>query len=198
MGTVNSNKLSLYLILGFPIIGILLTTIYYFYVASASVELGTHNAGELIRPPKNINEISLQRNGEAWQWDVTSGQWTFLVVGGSQCDQACQEQLYLARQIRLAMGKHMPRIAHVYLNLDEGMDGALTSLIEDEHPQLHVIHAKRDEALNWFAREEPKLDLLEDISFYLVDPAGWVMMYYHSEHHYRDIISDVKFLVKNS
>lgn len=198
MGTVNSSKLSLYLILGIPTIGILLTTLYYFYVVGTGIELGTHNAGELIRPPKNINEISLQKDGEARQWDITSGQWTFLVVGGGQCDEACQEQLYLARQIRLAMGKDLPRIDHVYLNLDEGIDEAMTSLIEDEHPQLKILYADREEALSWFAREEPKMDLLQGISFYLVDPAGWVMMYYHSEHHYRDIISDVKFLVKNS
>ena len=198
MGTVNGNKLSLYLILGFPVIGIVLTTLYYFYVVSLGVELGTHNAGELIRPPKNINEISLQKDGDTYQWDITSGQWTFLMVGGSHCDEYCQERLYLARQIRLAMGKDMPRIAHVYLNLDDGLDQAMTSLVENEHPQLRILYSNREQAISWFAREKPQMDLLQGVSFYLVDPAGWVMMYYNSEHNHRDIISDVKFLVKNS
>ena len=35
-------------------------------------------------------------------------------------------------------------------------------------------------------------------TWYLVDPAGWVMMSYNSGIHYKDVISDLKFLLKNS
>jgi hypothetical protein len=34
--------------------------------------------------------------------------------------------------------------------------------------------------------------------WYLVDPAGWIMMSYNGEVHYKDVISDLKFLLKNS
>ena len=34
--------------------------------------------------------------------------------------------------------------------------------------------------------------------WYLVDPAGWIMMSYHEGISYKDVISDLKFLLKNS
>ena len=35
-------------------------------------------------------------------------------------------------------------------------------------------------------------------AWYLVDPSGWVMMRYASEVNYKDVIGDLKFLLKNS
>ena len=35
-------------------------------------------------------------------------------------------------------------------------------------------------------------------SWYLMDPSGWVMMRYDSSVNYKDVISDLKFLIKNS
>ena len=35
-------------------------------------------------------------------------------------------------------------------------------------------------------------------SWYLVDPSGWVMMRYSTEVNYKDVIGDLKFLLKNS
>ncbi len=35
-------------------------------------------------------------------------------------------------------------------------------------------------------------------TWYLVDPAGWVMMSYNKEVPYKDVIADLKFLLKNS
>jgi hypothetical protein len=35
-------------------------------------------------------------------------------------------------------------------------------------------------------------------TWYLVDPAGWVMMAYDNQVPYKDVIADLKFLLKNS
>ena len=35
-------------------------------------------------------------------------------------------------------------------------------------------------------------------TWYLVDPAGWIMMSYNEEIPYKDVIKDLKFLLKNS
>ncbi len=34
--------------------------------------------------------------------------------------------------------------------------------------------------------------------WYLVDPAGWIMMSYNKDVTYKDVITDLKFLLKNS
>ena len=38
----------------------------------------------------------------------------------------------------------------------------------------------------------------EPTSWYLMDPNGWVMMRYDASVSYKDVISDLKFLLKNS
>ena len=35
-------------------------------------------------------------------------------------------------------------------------------------------------------------------TWYLVDPSGWVMMSYNQNDSYKDVIADLKFLLKNS
>ena len=40
--------------------------------------------------------------------------------------------------------------------------------------------------------------LAAEDTWYLVDPSGWVMMSYKHEISYKDVISDLKFLLKNS
>jgi hypothetical protein len=40
--------------------------------------------------------------------------------------------------------------------------------------------------------------LVDPSTWYLVDPAGWIMMSYDSEVDYKGVMSDLKFLLKNS
>jgi hypothetical protein len=48
-----------------------------------------------------------------------------------------------------------------------------------------------------FAAMFPELGEKPD-SWYLMDPSGWVMMRYDASVSYKDVISDLKFLIKNS
>lgn len=194
----NANKWSLYLILGIPLLGVLLTTAYYFYITGSGVQLGTHNNGVLINPPKNITELTLTQQNAPYQWDMGSGKWAFLLAGSGACAEACQQQLYLTRQIRAMLGKHMPRIQHIYIDLDQGLTADNRQWLAQEHPQLQVLDGQSAEALAWFAAQAPQLNLLEPGRFYIVDPLGWVMMYYTPEHDYKQINRDMKFLLKNS
>jgi hypothetical protein len=34
--------------------------------------------------------------------------------------------------------------------------------------------------------------------WYLVDPSGWIMMSYNRDNSYKDVMADLKFLLKNS
>jgi hypothetical protein len=34
--------------------------------------------------------------------------------------------------------------------------------------------------------------------YLLIDPNGWLMMYYQPEHDYKAVIKDLKFLISNS
>lgn len=193
----NANKWSLYLIMGIPVLGVLLTTLYYFYVTGSGLSLGTHNKGELINPPKDIKTISLQQEGQAFEWDIKSGKWTILVVGQGACEKACQDELFLTRQLRTMQGKYMGRLTHKYLDLNNGLTAENKAWIAAEHPQLTVLNAD-SEAVKALFQQGHSLEALVPGHFYIVDPMGWIMMYYTPAHDYKQVTSDMKFLLKNS
>lgn len=194
-----SNKISILLIIAIPLLGVVITTLYYFWVVNYNIKLGSTNVGTLIAPPKQIGDITLlQENHETYRWNSKGDKWTFLVVGLDECDDDCRQQLYLTRQIRLALGKYMPRIEDTYLSLNGTVSEETRHWMQQEHPQLQLLTTDSDVARAWFQQKEPQLDLLNSATFYVVDPMGWVMMYYTPEQDYKAVIKDMKFLLKNS
>jgi hypothetical protein len=77
--------------------------------------------------------------------------------------------------------------------------GALTPEFErvlaEQHSDLQIISTPAAV----FARfaGEP-VDPLEPPRFYIVDPYGWMMMYYTARHDGHALLEDLKFLVKNA
>ena len=196
---IQSNKLTLPLIIGIPLLGLALTTLFYFFVTGYGIRLGTQNQGVLITPPKQITELRvLMPDGNPWVWNKGDGKWTFLVVGGASCDDLCRKKLYLVRQTHRALGKGALRVNTVYLDLDQALTAETAATMAAEYGNFQVVHANAEEASTWMSRQAPVLDIVHAANFYVVDPMGWVMMYYTDAHDYKAIIKDMKFLLKNS
>ncbi len=196
---LKKQRLELILLFALPIIGILLMTAYYFYAIENQTDMGTHNKGELISPPKPTSELTLSAKDKAYKLDDGSGKWTFLVVGGANCDDDCVSQLYLTRQIKEALGKYKLRIRNVYLMTESAVPSVgLVDLLDSEYQDHQLVKVNASEFNAWSRKEQPVLGSLPAVQFYVVDPAGWLMMYYTTEHNYKQVISDMKFLIKNS
>ena len=187
--------------------------------------LGTANSGEILSNPVNIRGRSFTTSdGSETSLDALEPKWTFMVVNsGETCDAACSELLYLTRQIRIAIGRDFHRIQRVMMvdvpadtiriQVSTGADGA-EELIEGgeaidnasnivavgETPLLDATESEHPDASVWQAGPEPVVPERHaaDSAWYLVDPSGWVMMRYASEVNYKDVIGDLKFLLKNS
>ena len=199
---LKKQRIELILLFALPILGTLLMTAYYYAVVDQSGSLGTHNKGELISPPKPTTSLALL-NAEAkpYSFADSSGTWTFVVLGSAECGESCQQQLYLTRQIREALGKYKLRVRNVYLSQDAEQSAALRDLLSTEYQEHSLVTVNREEFAAWANKEEPQLKSIEasnNISFYVLDPAGWLMMYYSDAHNYKQVISDMKFLIKNS
>lgn len=199
---LTKQRLELILLFALPIVGILLMTGYYFYVIESQTEMGTHNKGVLVSPPKPLMELGITSSGKPFKLSDGSGNWTFLVVGSEQCSETCQQQLYLTRQTKEALGKYKLRIRNIYLMLDQAEKqqptAALVTLLGDEYADHVLLHVDASAFQVWANQVEPALNTLPSVQFYIVDPAGWLMMYYGEEHNYKQVISDMKFLIKNS
>ena len=207
---INKNRMVLLLIAGIPLTMILAATWLWYFVASGDLDLvgalGTANRGSLVQPPRQIDDGDLKgEDGYPFLYQDLEPKWTMLVPSSEgRCGADCARSLYVTRQIHVAMGKEVPRLRRLYVGdtrvaetpvyLDNGEDTAvLGEFLAAEHRGIRTAVA--EPATQRVLFEEYQEDAT---TWYLLDPAGWIMMSYNGEVHYKDVISDLKFLLKNS
>lgn len=212
----------LLLIAGLPVTMILASTWLWYFVERGDIDiigaLGTANSGELLPEPMNIRELEFE-TADGTKASLSTGEpkWTMMLVNdGPTCDADCNELLYLTRQIRIAIGRDYQRTQRL-LVVDTPIDtiqssgelaatgtessnsnnesasnqsGALIPQLQSDHVDLKVWRRENQVVV-------PEGQLKPN-SWYLVDPSGWVMMRYSTEVNYKDVIGDLKFLLKNS
>ena len=98
------------------------------------------------------------------------GKWIMLKVGPSDCQQACQDQLFAMRQLRTMQGKAMERVERVWLITDEQ---PLETLLMRVNDGTHMLRAPAATVQKWLPVEqgERAADYV-----YLIDPLGNLMM----------------------
>ena len=167
---------------------------------------GTTNQGQLILPPLHIDKIGLRdRDGNALDYQFADGLWTLLLIGEGACDARCQEALYLTRQVHIALGKDANRVVRFYAVKGALTDESTAGLIKAEHPRLVSI-AVDDQVLSRYLSNENRAaslpfnsaQLTSESYVLVVDPLGNIMMYYTPEHTGKQMLKDLKKLLKNS
>ena len=210
------NRMVLLLIGGIPLTVALVATWLWYFVVRGDLDivniLGTANRGELVQPPRQLDDqVLLDGSGRAITLSEMEPRWTMLVPSaGGRCDEACERNLYLTRQIRVAMGKHFNRLRRFYVEEEHaGSTELLVSELSDGRPAPAAA-----EFGQYLSAEHPGLQVLavspagykalfdeqssDASTWYLADPAGWIMMSYNAQVPYKDVIADLKFLLKNS
>jgi len=210
----NSNRMVLLLIAGLPVTVILLATWLWYFVARGDLDLvailGTANRGELVQPPRLLAEAPLrEQSGAVFAYGSLEPRWTMLVpAAATACNVACEHTLYVTRQIHVALGKEFNRVRRIYVG---EVPVAGVSLVAGElsdgrpsPPDLANYLAQEQRGMEALVLDRADFDrlfpeyLADPGTWYLVDPAGWIMMAYNAEIPYRDVMSDLKFLLKNS
>ena len=202
----------LLLIAGIPLSMMLAATALWWAVQNGYVDIlgsvGTANHGELINPPRSVTDVVFQHEGVAdTLWEDLPAKWRLLVVQrGDVCGATCQQQLYQTRQIHLALGKDFNRVGRVVLGHVATASVTAPADLEDGEASLAL--------LDWLGKEHvgvtpltlpaSQLNALVPESvdqpehWYVVDPAGWIMMRISDDLYYKDVISDLRFLLKHS
>ena len=202
----------LLLIAGIPLSMMLAATALWWAVQNGYVDIlgsvGTANHGELINPPRSLTDVVFQHEGVAdTLWEDLPTKWRLLVVQrGDVCGDTCQQQLYQTRQIHLALGKDFNRVGRVVLGHVATASVMAPADLEDGEASLAL--------LDWLGKEHvgvtpltlpaSQLNALlpESVDqpehWYVVDPAGWIMMRVTDDLYYKDVISDLRFLLKHS
>jgi glutathione peroxidase-family protein len=155
---------------------------------------GRNNYGALLDPRQYPIPAmaSKQLDGKPAKLEDYKGKWIMLKVGGSDCQQDCQDMLYAMRQLRTMQGKEMDRVERVWLITDEQ---PLETMLMRVNDGTHMLRAPADTVAKWLPAEEGAK--LEDHIF-LIDPLGNLMMRFPKHADPKKVKTDLTKLLKAS
>ena len=122
---------------------------------------------------------------------MLAGKWTLLYIGDGRCDDACRTALVFGRQSRLALNNEMTRVQRVFLATGNCCD---TAYFAREQARLVALDAYAPEAAALLAQFPGE----RAHTLYIVDPLGNLMMSHDASHTTKDLLSDLKKLLKLS
>ena len=157
---------------------------------------GHTNEGNLVQPLVPVQGLHLQdADGQPFADRFAAGvddpQWQMLVAAET-CAAECEELLYLARQVNVALGKNAPRVSRAaWLG---SVPAPLEERLQQEYPAIEQLQVAPGERAGWPADFSPG----RQPGLFLVDPFGNVMMHYGPDHTGKQILTDLKHLLKLS
>lgn len=158
--------------------------------------VGHTNHGTLITPAMSVAALNLETpSGQPLAKRFTAGQaepqWLMVVAAGA-CDSRCEELLYLARQANIALGKNANRVSRAAVLSD--ITGDLAARWSTEYPLMERLAPAPGTAPAWPVGINPE----KEPRIMLIDPFGNVMMHYGPENSGKDMLKDLKHLLKLS
>jgi len=133
--------------------------------------------GELIEPARSLPDINaIQEDASQLNLLSLKGQWLLISVDSGSCDQACQDRLYIQRQLIVSLGKERERVDWVWMVKDQA---PIAQEIKPALVQARILRVPQAALRSWLlneseGQEKKEADRLEDY-FYLVDPMGQLM-----------------------
>lgn len=158
---------------------------------------GGTNHGELIQPPFPLRDFLLPSyDGAVFTLGDLKGKWTMLYVAPAveECSEECRRMLYYMRQVRLALNKDTQRVQRVLLAAPES---PWLDEVAREYEGTRIV-------FDIGGPTSPRQQLVEatqgrlKAGIYLVDPLGNAMMVFAPETDPRDILKDLKKLLRIS
>ncbi len=134
---------------------------------------GRRNFGELVEPQRELPAITaITLEGQPVPLPSLKGQWLLVSVSSGQCGTACENHLYLQRQLREVLGKDKERLDRVWLIDDMApVPEALQPALRD----ATVLRVDGHQLQQWLA-PAPGHALADHL--YVVDPMGhWMMRF---------------------
>lgn len=153
---------------------------------------GTASKGELIDPARPLAVSGLKHaDGRPAGGEVLTGKWSVIYIGDGSCDAACRTALVFARQTRLALNNEMTRVQRVFLATG---NCCASEYFAAEQPGLIALDASAPEAQSLLGQFPAN----HQNSLYIVDPLGNLMMRHDATRSSKDLLTDLKKLLKLS
>ncbi|MEE4162963.1 MAG: hypothetical protein V2I25_10690 [Woeseiaceae bacterium] len=175
------------LLIALIFLGPLAFAAWLYYSGETLQPEGRANHGILLEP---ITSLPGAVPGSA-MYGLEGNLWKLVYVHTAACEDDCRNGLYTIRQIRLMLGREMDRVERVFLHGDAPLD---TLYIQAEHEGLVALP---EMPLAEFLVNRIPPDVPPD-GYFLVDPLGNLVLYFPPGINPRDMVSDIKRLLRLS
>ena len=167
----NRGRLKMLLVLFVCALPVIASYLSYFVIRPES----RTNYSTLVDPPRPVpGELTLvDLQGAPADRALLRGNWTLVVVGGGACDERCEKQLWLVRQLREALGRDRDRVDKLWLIDDDATPKPELATSLASGAPTRIWRAPRDALAGWL-QAEPGQPLSAHL--YIVDPHGHWMM----------------------
>lgn len=151
---------------------------------------GGRNYGELIEPVIELEDFSATgARNQAVTRQSLADKWQLIHVFDGACDDACLENLYWLRQVRLSQDRHQPEIGLIFLSPSDQPPRTVAAIHELAEDYL-VLDG--EDALGVLA-QLPEQD--RQGGFYIADPLTNIILRYSSDADHNGIRRDLSRLV---
>ncbi|MEM8815507.1 MAG: hypothetical protein AAGE85_06750 [Pseudomonadota bacterium] len=171
-------------------LGPLALATWLYYGGAAMQPEGRTNHGLLLEPITNLRVAAPDSGLHALQ-PAGEERWQLAYAYAARCGDECRNGLYTIRQVRLMLGREMERVERVFLHGDAALD---TLFLEAEHSGLVTLGEASLAAL--LAGKLPAG--AGGNGYYLIDPLGNLVLYFPPGIEPRDMVSDIKRLLRLS
>ncbi|MGN7741790.1 hypothetical protein ACTJKT_17560 [Pseudomonas sp. 22526] len=137
--------------------------------------------GELIGNGQSRADIGVQADEKRWQ---------ILVTAPRDCSVDCQQLVYLARQIQISLGRDASRASHA-LAAAQPLDADYQAKLQREYPQLQRYPLDLPTFTKGASDQSAPL-------LWIVDPHGNLVLRYDARVKGKDLLNDLRHLLKLS
>lgn len=176
-----------FLLIALIFLGPLVVAAWMYYAGQFAVPAGRSNHGALLEPIVSLDEAV----PDSAMMKTMEGVWILLYSNQGACAEACRSALYTTRQSRKMLGREMDRVRRVFLHGETAPDRVF---IAAEHQGLITTE---DASLAGLLDKKRPAELPAG-GYFLIDPLGNLVMYFEPDIDPRDMVDDIKHLLKLS
>lgn len=171
---------------------------YVAYFTGMGVPEDHVNNGILLEPPKSLEPLLADAEGELPQFDGSNRVWRLLVPVPFPCEQVCQDHLYLTRQVHVRLGEKAERVERYAVNFGGEQGEQFLAQIAEAHPKLKHFSVSPSRWQDWLEDTNVPRPVDDDPYYLLVDQVGFAMMYYDRNNDGNQLLKDVKRVLRFS
>ena len=158
----------------------------------AGGELQTSNYGSFINPIVELSQSTFDDySGENLNVNQHLTKWSLIYRMPENCSQRCSDEIYLIRQVNIALGKDMNRLERVIV-LNQTMISSEVDDVVVKYPKAIVVKNNSSTFINEINKITERHVLL------LTDPLGNVILGYDEGFEGKKLLKDIKKLLKLS